>query len=65
MHDDLGLSPERIMDIVGWKTMAMFRRYHIGSEKSARRTGRELDAAMASKLAERDVAEPPGSRRVM
>lgn len=57
MVDELGKSPEEVMTIVGWKTTAMFRRYHIGTEQNAQRIGRELDAPMAAKLAERKQQE--------
>lgn len=60
MVDDLGLSEPEVMRIVGWKTAANFRRYHIGSEKQVQRLGREMDARMAEKLRE---AKPITERR--
>ena len=50
MHDELKLSRADIMTIVGWKSEAMFDRYHIGSEEHAASLGRTLDARVAEKL---------------
>jgi integrase len=56
MHDELKLSRADIMTIVGWKSEAMFDRYHIGSEEHAASLGKTLDARMAQKFGDQPVS---------
>jgi integrase len=51
--DAAGVSQQQIMEIVGWETPEMLRRYHIGSVKRAVEEGRKIEDYMARQAVRR------------
>ncbi len=49
--DAAGMTRQQIMEIVGWETEEMFRRYHIGSDKAAINAGEKLEQWQRSQQA--------------
>lgn len=53
--DNCGIKRSVIMQIAGWKTEAMFRRYRIGNVREVVEAGKTMDLAMQERAAKRET----------
>jgi hypothetical protein len=52
--DEAGIPHAEIMEMAGWKTESMFRRYRIGSAKRIAAVGRKMEEYMEAQRAAAD-----------